>query len=26
VTFSYEELQGNVSGWIDDWERQFASN
>ncbi|WP_276260811.1 thiamine ABC transporter substrate-binding protein [Haloglomus litoreum] len=26
VTFTYEELQGNVSGWIDDWERQFASN
>ena len=26
VTFSYEELQGAVDGWIDDWERQFASN
>ncbi|WP_340099664.1 thiamine ABC transporter substrate-binding protein [Salinibaculum salinum] len=26
VTFTYEELQGQVSGWIEDWERQFASN
>ncbi|GAB7092299.1 thiamine ABC transporter substrate binding subunit [Halorubrum luteum] len=26
VTFSYEELQGAVDGWIDEWERQFASN
>ena len=26
VTFTYEELQGNVSDWIDDWERQFAGN
>ncbi|MGZ0747062.1 thiamine ABC transporter substrate-binding protein [Haloparvum sp. AD34] len=26
VTFTYEELKGSVSGWIDDWERQFASN
>jgi thiamine transport system substrate-binding protein len=26
VTFTYEELQGTVSGWIEDWERQFASN
>ena len=26
VTFTYEELQGNVSEWIEDWERQFAGN
>ena len=26
VTFTYEELEGQVSGWIEDWERQFASN
>ncbi|MFB6235189.1 MAG: thiamine ABC transporter substrate binding subunit [Halopenitus sp.] len=26
VTFTYEELKGSVSGWIDEWERQFASN
>ncbi len=26
VTFSYEELQGNVEGWIDDWAREIASN
>jgi thiamine transport system substrate-binding protein len=26
VTFTYEELKGQVSGWIEDWERQFASN
>jgi thiamine transport system substrate-binding protein len=26
VTFTYEELQGEVSGWIEDWERQFAGN
>jgi thiamine transport system substrate-binding protein len=26
VTFTYEELKGNVSGWVEDWERQFASN
>lgn len=26
VTFTYEELQGNLSDWIDDWERQFAGN
>ncbi len=24
VTFTYEELQGSVDGWIDAWERQFA--
>ncbi|SNR44416.1 thiamine ABC transporter substrate-binding protein [Halorubrum vacuolatum] len=26
VTFTYEELQGSVDGWIDAWERQFAEN
>ncbi len=26
VTFSYDELQGSVDGWVEDWERQFASN
>lgn len=26
VTFSYDELTGNVGGWIDDWARQIASN
>ena len=26
VTFSYEELQGRVDGWIEDWERQFAGS
>ncbi|NLV14804.1 thiamine ABC transporter substrate-binding protein [Haloarcula argentinensis] len=26
VTFGYDELKGSVSGWISDWERQFASN
>lgn len=26
VTFTYEELDGQVSGWIEDWERQFAGN
>jgi len=26
VTFSYEELAGNVEGWIDDWAREIASN
>jgi thiamine transport system substrate-binding protein len=26
VTFTYEELQGNVSDWVSDWERQFAGN
>ena len=24
VTFTYEELQGSISEWIEDWERQFA--
>ena len=23
VTFTYEELQGELSDWVDDWERQF---
>ena len=26
VTFTYDELSGNVSGWIDEWARQIASN
>jgi len=26
VTFSYDELAGNVGGWIDDWARLVASN
>ena len=26
VSFSYQELQGNLSGWISDWERQIAGN
>lgn len=26
VTFTYEELQGSISEWIDDWERQFIGN
>jgi len=26
VTFSYDELQGSVDGWVEDWERQFAGN
>ncbi len=26
VTFTYEELQGSVSEWISEWERQFAGN
>ena len=26
VTFTYEELQGSLSEWIEDWERQFAGN
>ena len=24
VTFTYEELQGSLDGWVDAWERQFA--
>ena len=26
VTFTYDELAGNVSGWVDAWSRQVASN
>ncbi len=26
VTFTYEDLQGSLSEWIEDWERQFATN
>jgi len=26
VTFTYDELKGSVSGWVEDWERQYASN
>jgi thiamine transport system substrate-binding protein len=26
VTFTYDELAGNVSTWIEDWARQVASN
>ena len=26
VTFGYDELQGNLDGWITDWERQVAGN
>jgi len=26
VTFSYDELSGNVGGWIDEWARQVASS
>ncbi|KTG07964.1 ABC transporter substrate-binding protein [Haloprofundus marisrubri] len=26
VTFTYEELQGNLSEWTDAWAQQFASN
>jgi thiamine transport system substrate-binding protein len=26
VTFTYDELVGNVSGWIDDWAQLVASN
>ena len=26
VTFSYDELAGNVDGWIEDWAREIASN
>jgi thiamine transport system substrate-binding protein len=26
VTFSYDELSGNVSDWIEAWARQIASN
>ena len=26
VTFTYDELSGNVSNWIEEWARQIASN
>ncbi|MDZ5812811.1 extracellular solute-binding protein, partial [Halorubrum sp. AD140] len=26
VTFTYDELQGSVSEWVEAWERQFAEN
>ena len=26
VTFSYDELAGNVDGWIEEWAREIASN
>jgi len=26
VTFTYEELQGSHSEWVEDWERQFIGN
>ncbi len=26
VTFTYDQLQGSLDGWITDWERQFAGN
>lgn len=26
VTFTYEQLQGSLSEWIEDWEREFAGN
>ncbi|MFD1687886.1 thiamine ABC transporter substrate-binding protein [Halolamina salifodinae] len=26
VSFTYDELKGNVQGWIEDWSRQVASN
>ncbi len=26
VTYSYDELQGNLNGWIDRWAREIASN
>ncbi|MGM0606648.1 MAG: thiamine ABC transporter substrate-binding protein [Halobacteriota archaeon] len=26
VTFTYDQLEGTLSEWIDAWERQFASN
>ncbi|MBX0287290.1 thiamine ABC transporter substrate-binding protein [Halomicroarcula sp. F28] len=26
VTFSYDELAGNVDGWIEDWAREIVSN
>jgi thiamine transport system substrate-binding protein len=26
VTFGYDDLKGNVEGWIDEWAREIASN
>lgn len=26
VTYSYDELQGNLEGWISDWQKQVAGN
>ncbi|WP_435097739.1 thiamine ABC transporter substrate-binding protein [Halorubrum sp. N11] len=26
VTFTYDELQGSVSEWVEEWERQFVGN
>ncbi|TKX76088.1 thiamine ABC transporter substrate-binding protein [Halorubrum sp. GN11_10-6_MGM] len=26
VTFSYDQLRGNVDAWVEAWERQFAGN
>lgn len=26
VSFSYDELRGNLQGWIEDWSRQIAGN
>jgi thiamine transport system substrate-binding protein len=26
VTFTYEELQGNLDGWVDSWARQIAGD
>lgn len=26
VTFTYDDLQGNLNQWIENWERQFAEN
>jgi thiamine transport system substrate-binding protein len=26
VSFTYDELRGNLQGWIDDWSRQIAGN
>jgi len=26
VSFTYDELKGNVQGWIDEWSRQIAGN
>lgn len=26
VTFTYDQLQGSLDGWISEWERQFAGN